>query len=169
MQVKFANCSHPPEAEDGAAGAGDPCYSTTVIGEQAISWLRRLNASVADGTAERKPFFACVLVAWLLGQTCNVVYLGWDWHEFRGFCRYVAFKAPHIQDGAGWPVPLVESKYVHAPSVHCMLVLGWRKPVSSIIYFSDSSIQLVGTRTHFLASLLLALRTTTTLPLTTTG
>ena len=59
----FSNCSY----NDGH------CYSTSVIANQSVTWLKELQA---EGAAA-KPFFA-----------------------------YVAVKAPHIQDGAGWPVTL---------------------------------------------------------------
>ena len=63
---------------------GGPCYSTTVIADTALNWLQRLNdTKTTHQEAPRKPFFA-----------------------------YVAFKAPHIQDGPGWPVPLPEKQYV---------------------------------------------------------
>lgn len=49
-----------------------PCYSTAVIGNASLDWIRAVRRS-----AEPKPFFA-----------------------------YVAVKAPHIQDGPGWPVAI---------------------------------------------------------------
>lgn len=60
--VHFTNCSY----NDGA------CYSTSVIGNASIAWMRDVLAAPED---QRKPFFA-----------------------------YVAVKAPHIQDGPGWPI-----------------------------------------------------------------
>ena len=48
------------------------CYSTSVIANQSIAWLKELQAD-----PDHKPFFA-----------------------------YIAVKAPHIQDGPGWPVTL---------------------------------------------------------------
>lgn len=67
--VKFDNCTD--VRADGA------CYSTSVIGNTSLAWIRDHLAS-GDGAAdETKPFFA-----------------------------YIAVKAPHIQDGPGWPITL---------------------------------------------------------------
>jgi len=61
--VHFNNCTY----------NGGSCYSTSVIGNVSLAWMRDVLAQPED---TRKPFFA-----------------------------YVAVKAPHIQDGPGWPVP----------------------------------------------------------------
>jgi hypothetical protein len=58
--VTFDNCT------------GAPCYSTSVIGNATLDWIRAVRLS-----SRPKPFFA-----------------------------YVAVKAPHIQDGPGWPVAI---------------------------------------------------------------
>lgn len=62
--LKFNNCSY----NEGS------CYSTSVIGNTSLAWLRAMHSLPASG---RKPYFA-----------------------------YIAVKAPHIQDGPGWPVTL---------------------------------------------------------------
>jgi N-acetylglucosamine-6-sulfatase len=61
--ANFKNCS--------ASGGG--CYSTSVIGNHSIAWIK----SVIGGAKPRKPYFA-----------------------------YIAPKAPHIEDGPGWPVAM---------------------------------------------------------------
>ena len=61
-QVTFNNCTY----NDGK------CYSTSIIANQSLAWLKELQAQKAH-----KPFFA-----------------------------YIAVKAPHIQDGNGWPITL---------------------------------------------------------------
>jgi len=60
----FNNCSY----NQGA------CYSTSVIANASINWLREL---AAQPLHQRKPWMA-----------------------------YIAVKAPHIQDGPGWPITL---------------------------------------------------------------
>ena len=54
-----------------------PCYSTAVIGNATVAWIRAVRASGTNSTIIPPPFFA-----------------------------YVAVKAPHIQDGPGWPVAI---------------------------------------------------------------
>eukprot|EP01052_Picozoa_sp_SAG31_P011783 SAG31_NODE_676_length_12896_cov_10.122060_2_plen_184_part_00 len=66
--VTFDNCSY------SAGGRNGSCYSTSVIGNATLDWLRAMSALPVE---VRKPFFA-----------------------------YVAVKAPHIQDGAGFPMAL---------------------------------------------------------------
>lgn len=62
--VAFTNCTY----NNGS------CYSTSVIGNASIAWMKEV---IAQPEESRKPFFA-----------------------------YIAVKAPHIQDGPGWPVAL---------------------------------------------------------------
>ena len=59
VSVTFDNCS-------------GPCYSTAIIGNATLDWIRAVRR-----TAAAPPFFA-----------------------------YVAVKAPHIQDGPGWPLAI---------------------------------------------------------------
>lgn len=58
--VKFNNCTY------------GPCYSTSVIGNTSLAWVRSV---LTEPKTTRKPFFA-----------------------------YIALKAPHIEDGPGWPI-----------------------------------------------------------------
>lgn len=64
--VTWNNCSY------SAGGKNGSCYSTSVIGNATLAWLRSIAAA-----RRPKPFFA-----------------------------YVAVKAPHIQDGGGFPMAL---------------------------------------------------------------
>ena len=65
VEVTFNNCT------------GAPCYSTAVIGNATVDWIRAVFRDAAAARVAPKPFFA-----------------------------YVAVKAPHIQDGPGWPVAI---------------------------------------------------------------
>lgn len=60
VEVTFDNCT-------------GPCYSTAIIGNATLDWIRALRRE----STSPQPFFA-----------------------------YVAVKAPHIQDGPGWPVAI---------------------------------------------------------------
>jgi N-acetylglucosamine-6-sulfatase len=71
--VRFNNCSGATADQQLHHGS---CYSTSVIGNQTMAWVRRHVLSNNHRTT-RSPFFA-----------------------------YVALKAPHIQDGPGWPVAI---------------------------------------------------------------
>eukprot|EP00756_Hemistasia_phaeocysticola_P026918 Hpha_TRINITY_DN16089_c5_g3::TRINITY_DN16089_c5_g3_i1::g.119496::m.119496/K01137/GNS; N-acetylglucosamine-6-sulfatase len=59
-----------------------PCYSTTVISNVSRRWIRDHVEGYSEGGAVSKPFMA-----------------------------YIAVKAPHIQDGPGWPVALPDMVY----------------------------------------------------------
>ena len=83
--MTFDNCTY----------NGGSCYSTSVIANQSIAWLKELQAEKAAA----KPFFA-----------------------------YVAVKAPHIQDGPGWPVTLPAPWYNDSfPGVTAPRTPNWNK------------------------------------------
>lgn len=82
--VQFKNCTYNKGS----------CYSTSVIGNQSLSWIREV---FSQPTSIRKPFFA-----------------------------YIAVKAPHIQDGPGWPITLPAPWYNEAfPSVIAPRTPNW--------------------------------------------
>ena len=70
--VQFNNCSHTTDNFNYGS-----CYSTSVIGNQTMAWIRRHVTSSNTSKSPTLPFFA-----------------------------FVAVKAPHIQDGPGWPVAI---------------------------------------------------------------